>query len=74
MTADEVAEDIVDTALKIHRALGPGRLESAYQACLAHDLSRRVFFFLVFLAFRSSEGRRGSLQEVCAWGGLMQVR
>lgn len=30
MTADEVAEDIVDAALKVHRALGPGLLESAY--------------------------------------------
>ena len=35
MTADEVAKDIVDAALKVHRALGPGLLESAYQACLA---------------------------------------
>jgi GxxExxY protein len=41
MTADEVAKDIVDAALKVHRALGPGLLESAYQACLAHDLQRR---------------------------------
>lgn len=41
MTADEVAKDIVDAALKVHRTLGPGLLESAYQACLAHDLQRR---------------------------------
>jgi PD-(D/E)XK nuclease superfamily len=34
MTADEVAKDIVDAALKVLRALGPGLLESAYQACL----------------------------------------
>ena len=34
MTADEVATDMVDAALKGHRALGPGLLESAYQACL----------------------------------------
>jgi hypothetical protein len=40
MCADEVAKDIVDAALKVHRALGPGLLESAYQACLAHDLER----------------------------------
>ncbi len=40
-TADEVARDIVDSALKEHRALGPGLLESAYQACLAHELQRR---------------------------------
>jgi len=41
MTADDVAKDIVDAAVKVHRALGPGLLESAYQACLAHELRRR---------------------------------
>jgi len=41
MTADEVAKDIFDAALKVHRALGPGLLESAYQACLAHEPQRR---------------------------------
>ncbi len=41
MTADEVAKEIVDSAIKVHRALGPGLLESAYQACLAHELRRR---------------------------------
>jgi GxxExxY protein len=32
---------VVDSALKIHTALGPGLLESAYQACLAHELEKR---------------------------------
>ena len=41
MTADQVAKDIVDAALKVHRALGPRLLESAYQACLAHELQSR---------------------------------
>jgi GxxExxY protein len=41
MTADEVAKDIVDAGSKVHRALGPGLLESACQACLAHDLQGR---------------------------------
>ncbi len=41
MTAGEVAKDIVDAAIKVHRALGSGLLESAYQACLAHELRRR---------------------------------
>jgi GxxExxY protein len=41
VTADEVAKDIVDAAIKVHRALGPGLLESSYQACLAHELRRR---------------------------------
>ena len=32
---------IVDAGLKVHRWLGPGLLESAYEHCLAHDLSLR---------------------------------
>ena len=30
-----------NSALQVHRALGPGLLESAYEHCLAHELSRR---------------------------------
>ena len=41
MEIGEVAREIVDAALKVHRALGPGLLESAYQACLAHELRKR---------------------------------
>ncbi len=32
---------VVDAGLKVHRALGPGLLESAYEACLAHELISR---------------------------------
>jgi GxxExxY protein len=32
---------IVDAAMKVHSALGPGLLEGAYEACLAHELRRR---------------------------------
>ena len=35
---EQIAEVVVDAMLKVHRALGPGLLESAYQACLAHEL------------------------------------
>jgi len=38
---EEVASCIVDAAIKVHRALGPGLLESAYQQCLAHELRKR---------------------------------
>ena len=31
---EEVASHIVDSAIKVHTALGPGLLESAYQRCL----------------------------------------
>jgi GxxExxY protein len=32
---------IVNAAMKVHSILGPGLLESAYQACLAHELRNR---------------------------------
>ena len=32
---------IVDSAIQVHRALGPGLLESAYEACLAYEVRER---------------------------------
>jgi GxxExxY protein len=40
---DRVGRTVVDAALTVHRALGPGLLESVYEACLAEELlSRRL--------------------------------
>lgn len=41
MTENEIATIVVDAALKIHRTLGPGLLESVYQATLNLELSNR---------------------------------
>ena len=41
MHENEVARQIVDAAYKIHSTLGPGLLESAYQAILVYELQRR---------------------------------
>lgn len=38
---EEIAKIIVDASLLVHRALGPGLLESAYQSCLAFELRKR---------------------------------
>jgi GxxExxY protein len=35
---DQITEKIIGAAIKVHRALGPGLLESAYEACLAFEL------------------------------------
>jgi GxxExxY protein len=35
----ELTEKIIGPAIEIHKALGPGLLESAYETCLAHELS-----------------------------------
>lgn len=41
MDIEEIAKIIVDATIKVHRALGPGLLESAYQHCLAYELRKR---------------------------------
>ena len=41
MNIEEIAQQVVDSAIKVHTALGPGLLESAYQTCFAHELRKR---------------------------------
>ncbi|MFT5465077.1 MAG: GxxExxY protein [Verrucomicrobiales bacterium] len=43
MNINEVSGKIVDLALKIHQALGPGLLESVYQRILAYELRKARF-------------------------------
>jgi len=38
---EDVGREIVDSAIRVHSALGPGLLESAYEACLAFELTSR---------------------------------
>ena len=37
METNDITGQIVDAAMKVHTALGPGLLESAYEACLAYE-------------------------------------
>ncbi|MBK1699198.1 GxxExxY protein [Rhodovibrio salinarum] len=38
---DQLARACVDSALKVHRALGPGLLEQVYERCLVYELGQR---------------------------------
>lgn len=38
MTENEIATIVIDVAYTIHIALGPGLLESAYEACMIYEL------------------------------------
>lgn len=38
---NEITEAIIGGAIEVHRALGPGLLESAYEECLARELDLR---------------------------------
>ena len=40
---DRIAKEVVDAAFKVHSSLGPGLLESAYETCLAHELTKRGY-------------------------------
>ena len=38
---NDITKAIIGAAIDVHRELGPGLLESAYEACLLHELTRR---------------------------------
>ena len=41
MNENQIAKDVVDAAVKVHAKLGPGLLESVYEAVLAREIERR---------------------------------
>ena len=43
---DSVSRRVLGCALEVHRRLGPGLLESAYEACLCHELDREKITYL----------------------------
>jgi GxxExxY protein len=42
---EEITNEIIGAAIDVHRELGPGLLESAYEACLCYELSERQIPF-----------------------------
>ena len=45
MKRDEQTYEIIGACIEVHRALGPGLLENAYQACLERELQVRALSF-----------------------------
>ena len=43
MTRRDITPQIIGAAIRVHRRLGPGLLESAYEACLAYELEQLGF-------------------------------
>ncbi len=41
MYENDISSIIVDSALRIHKPLGPGLLESVYEKCLAYELNKK---------------------------------
>jgi GxxExxY protein len=46
MIDDALTQSIIECAIEVHRELGPGLLESTYQACISHELRRQRISFL----------------------------
>ena len=40
MTENEISKIVFESALKVHKVLGPGLLESAYEECLFYELKK----------------------------------
>ncbi len=40
---ERIGKEIVDSAYRVHRELGPGLLESVYEECMVYDLQRKGF-------------------------------
>jgi GxxExxY protein len=45
MTDNEITHEIIGAAIEVHKLLGPGLLESTYEECLCHELTRRRISF-----------------------------
>ncbi len=41
MSLNEITSAIIGAAIKVHKTLGSGLLESAYEACVAHELEKQ---------------------------------
>jgi GxxExxY protein len=68
MTANDIAKEIVDVAFKVHTVLGPGLLESVYEAVLAYELEKRglrvvrqLALPVVYEAVKLDEGFRADI-------------
>ena len=44
MSESEITEHAVGAAIKVHKALGPGLLESAYKSCLFYEIKKSGLF------------------------------
>ncbi|MFZ0932351.1 MAG: GxxExxY protein [Syntrophobacteraceae bacterium] len=45
MAINDLTKEVIGAAIEVHRAFGPGLLESAYETCLCHELGLRGIQF-----------------------------
>ena len=65
---EDGSEQVIGALIEVHRALGPGLLESAYEACFAHELRLRGLAFErqrpVGIAFGASRSHSLNLPDL----------
>ncbi len=68
MTENEIAKIVVDSAIHLHKNIGPGLLESVYEVLLAHDLEskglkvmRQVSIPIEYNGIKFNEGFRADI-------------
>ncbi len=68
MNENEISKVVVDAAVRVHRELGPGLLESVYEVALAHELEerglrvrRQVPIPILYRGHRFDEGFRADI-------------
>ncbi|MBP7051398.1 MAG: GxxExxY protein [Phycisphaerae bacterium] len=68
MTENEIGKIVVDSAVRLHKELGPGLLETVYEVLLAHELQQRglhverqVSIPIAFHGIRFDEGFRADM-------------
>ena len=75
MTENEIGTMIVDSSFKFHTTLGPGWLETVYQASLAYELEKRGLKVALERSDRTRNGKAVSHNRPCLeTGGLKFLR
>jgi len=49
---NQLTEKIIGCAIEVHKALGPGLLESAYEECFCYELAQNDISFVVRFLYR----------------------
>jgi len=72
MEINKITEGIIGAAIEVHKSLGPGLLESAYEQCLEYELKlrnlkveRQVPIPVVYKDLHLEYGYRIDLYEIC---------
>lgn len=64
MGINELSSVIIGAAIEVHKAIGPGLLESAYEDCLCHELNLRNLSFEKQKPLPSSTKEKGSMADI----------